>query len=305
MSVAAHARLNVDFIYSGVPKIPELGEEIYSENFMVQLGGGPAVTPIVLNNLGLKTKLATFLGKGYQSKIAKELLEELNFSNYINLHNKETEPVNITSAMSMKDDRAFISYCEDMDDELTNEFCSKEEVYEFLKGSKVCFAVPFCSDVMQKLRNEGTIIAFDIGWNETVHFSKMKHILESVDLYTPNDKEAMKATETDSPEKAVKVLSGYVKHPIVKIGGEGCITYINNEIVHVGMPCKFDAIEMTGAGDNFIAGVVYGFHNDMDIIDSMKMGNIFGGNSTTEIGCYKANMQLNKKVIDKYWNMYK
>jgi ribokinase len=305
MSVAAHARLNVDFIYSGVPRIPELGEEIYSENFMVQLGGGPAVTPIVLHNLGVKTKLGTFLGNGFQSKIAKELFDELNYSNYTNLHKEKTDPVVITSAMSTIEDRAFISYCEDMNDELLNEYCSKEEIYNFFKGTKISFAVPFCPDVMQKLRDEGTIVAFDIGWNETTHLSKMKHILESVDLYTPNDKEAMKATDTDSPEKAVKILADYVKYPIVKIGGEGCITYINNDIVHVGMPCSFEAIEMTGAGDNFIAGVVYGLNNDLDIIDSMKMGNIFGGNSTTEIGCYKANMKLDKSTIDKYWNMYK
>ena len=304
MSVAAYARLNVDFIYSGIPKIPELGEEIYSENFNVQLGGGSAVTPIILNNLGIKSKLGTLLGNGFQSKIARELLDNFDYSNYENLHTGTADPVTITSAMSMSEDRAFISYCEDINEEVADNFCSKDDVYNFLTGSKVCFAVPSCPDVMQKLRDEGTFIVFDIGWNETKHVSKMQNILNCVDLYTPNDKEAMKATDTDTAENALKVLAEYVKYPIVKIGGEGCITYLNSKIEHVGMPCKFDAIEMTGAGDNFLAGMVYGLHNDMGIIDSMKIGNIFGGHSTTEIGCYKANMKLNKKIIDKYWSMY-
>jgi ribokinase len=304
MSITVHGRLIVDFIYSGIPAIPKLGEEVYSKNFTVQLGGGPIVTPIVLNNLGVKTKLGTFLGKGFQSKIATQLLNDLNYSDYVNLHKKKTDPVMITSAMSMSEDRAFVSYCDGMDSELAEENCSEEEVYKFLSGSKICFAVSSCPHIMQKLRDEGTFIVFDIGWNETNSVFAMKDILNSVDFYTPNDKEAMKATNTDSPEKALMVLTEYVKHPIVKIGAGGCITCINNEIIRVDMPSKFNAVEMTGAGDNFLAGVIYGLHNNMDIIDCMKMGNIFGGNSTTEVGCYKANMKLNRSIIDKYWNMY-
>ena len=304
MSVTAFCRLNVDFIYSGLERFPDLGEELYSKDLEIQLGGGATVIPIILSNLGIESKLGTFLGSGIKSSIAEQLLNKLNFFDYYNFHSRETCPVVITSAVSMKDDRAFISHCEDMKDDFLNKFDDDEKVYDFMTGSKVAFLAPAYSEVMSKIHNEGTFIVFDAGWNDIHDTQKLLRHLEHVDFYSPNDMEAMKITGTETPEEAVIKLAEYVKFPVVKIGAKGCLTYINNKVIHVDMPCKFNAIDMTGAGDNFLTGIVYGIHNEMDMLDCLKMGNIFGGNSTTELGCYKANISLTKKKIDSIWKCY-
>ena len=305
MSVTAFSRLNIDFIYSGLERFPNLGEELYSKDFDIQLGGGATVIPIILSNLGIESKLGTLLGKGIQSSIAEELLSKLNFTNFYNFHTKDTSPVVITSAVSMPEDRAFISHCEDRTNDFTDKFATDEKVYDFLKDSKICSAIPAFPDVMKKIHSEGSFVVFDVGWNETQNKEAIFSQLQNVDLYSPNDKEAMFLTESASPEEAVEKLADHVKFPIVKIGGKGCLSYQKGKIIHVDMPCKFNAIDMTGAGDNFLAGIVYGLHNNMDLIDCLKMGNIFGGNSTTQLGCYKANIKLGKKDIDRYLGMYR
>ena len=89
MTIAVFARLNVDFIYSHIERLPEPGEEIFSRGFEIQLGGGAAVIPILLSQFGIKTKLGTFLSDDMQSYIARMLLEKLGFQDYVNFHRKE------------------------------------------------------------------------------------------------------------------------------------------------------------------------------------------------------------------------
>ena len=304
MSVTAFCRLNVDFLYSGLERMPNLGEEVLCQNFDIQLGGGATVIPIILGNLGIEAKLGTFLGKGIQSLIAEQLLNKLNFYNYYNFYTGDSSPVVITSVISMIHDRAFISHCDDMSDDLTDKFAPDNKIYEFMTGSKICFFTPAYPKVMEQLHDEGTFIIFDAGWNDIKDHNKFLNQIKNVDIYSPNAMEVIKITGASTIEEAVTKLSDYVKYPIVKNGAKGCIAYLNGKVIHIGMPCKFKAIDTTGAGDNFLAGIVYGLHNDLEIVDCLKMGNIFGGNSTTELGCYRANINLTKTRIDKYWKMY-
>ncbi len=301
MSVATFGSLNVDIIYSGIDRLPNPGEEIYYPNFDIQLGGGSVLIPIVMSHFGIESKLGTYLSNDFQSTIAKGLLDKLEFKNYHNFYTKkDRSSVIVSSAISLKSDRCFVSYCDDMTDVLP----SPEEVYGFLHGAKICFAIPKYPELMKKLRNEGTTVIYDFGWKDNMRISDYEEILSCSDIYSPNDKEAMQLTGTSSPEEAIKCLSKYVKCPIVKIGKEGCLTIKDGRIIHVGMPCSFNAIDTTGAGDNFLAGVVYGLCMDWEIADCMKMGNIFGGISTTCLGCYRGIMYKTETDLSNYMKMY-
>lgn len=52
--VRAIAPLYTDLIYSGFDALPELGEEVYTKAFDLQLGGGAAAIPIMLSRMGLR-----------------------------------------------------------------------------------------------------------------------------------------------------------------------------------------------------------------------------------------------------------
>jgi sugar/nucleoside kinase (ribokinase family) len=284
MSVAAIGALNIDLIYSGRDRLPGPGEEIYYPAFDLQLGGGPALLPIALRHLRVKARLGTFLSHDLPSRMARSLVQDLGFRNLINLRRKgEGSPVIVTSAVSLKHDRCFLSH--GGSDSVAA--LSARTVYEFLRGSKICFALPLHFRVMQKLRREGTLVVFDSGWTDQMRLADHADILRSVDVYTPNDKEAMRLTRTKSPERAIRVLGKYVPHPVITLGREGCLTLLDGEAIRVPMPCRFEPVDTTGAGDNFLAGVVYGLSRDWPFLDCLKMGNICGGISTTALGCYR------------------
>lgn len=289
--------LCLDLLFAGMPRMPGYGEEVFASQFDIQLGGGMLVPTIIMARFGLDSRLGTFFSNGYLSNISKGLLDKLD-ANYINLYKGEEEPVVITSISTFPEDRCFTCY----NPRIVESVLTNEMIYEFFHGAKICFCFPGYDEVFRKLHDEGTIIIFDVGWEDDLSIEKIEHILGYVDIFTPNDKEAMKITNTNTPEEAVKVLAQYVPIPIVKVGAKGCMTYKDGKNIHVEMPTTFDVVDTTGAGDNFLAGLTYGIFQGWDIRTSMQMGNVLGGYSTTALGCFEA-MITKEQALD-YMNLY-
>ena len=59
------------------------------------------------------------------------------------------------------------------------------------------------------------------------------------------------------------------------------------------------SIDTTGAGDNFLAGVIYGILTSDKISNWLKLGNIFAGYSTTGLGCYQS--MVTRDIIRQYY----
>ena len=74
--VAGAGATNVDLLYENMPKIPDVGEEIYTNSFSLQLGGGLPATLINLGRLGIEAKIATELGNDIFSEFAKSKFTE-------------------------------------------------------------------------------------------------------------------------------------------------------------------------------------------------------------------------------------
>ena len=295
--VATITPLYLDMIFSGMPRMPQYGEEVFADKFHIQLGGGSMVPAIILSRFHVDSRLGTFLSDDMTSTISTSLLDKTGI-NYKNLYNGDKSPVVVTSVSTFPEDRCFTCY----NPGLHEKHLTPQEVYEFYKGAKICFVFEGYDEVFKQLKEEGSTMVFDLGWDDNLTVKNIAHILEYTDVFTPNDKEAMKMTGTDNVEDALKVLESYVTHPIVKVGGDGCLTIKDKEIVHVKMPMEFKAIDTTGAGDNFLAGVMYGLYNDWDIVRCMQMGNVLGGYSTTAIGCYGADITYEKAmgIMQKY-----
>ena len=73
---------NVDLMYVGMPRVPQEGEEIFSQDFRVLLGGGAPGTAVNAARLGIPTRLATYLGSDLFSGFARAQFELNGVSPY-------------------------------------------------------------------------------------------------------------------------------------------------------------------------------------------------------------------------------
>lgn len=290
--IAGAGATNIDLLYENMPKIPDIGEEVYTDRFSLQLGGGLPATLINLGRLGINAKIATELGNDMFSAFAKEQFKKHNVSP-INLYSGNKIPLNITSAIILKNDRSFITYGKgtiEPDDK------AKEAFYNIAKGAKICLMAPGgFLDVYKKLKDDGTIMVLDMGWDEDMTLEKYSELLSVADYYTPNQKEALRITGYNNARDAAYALKKYFDKVVVKVDKDGCIGIDGDEYFFCPSLGQFKNVDSTGAGDAFLAGFTYGLFNDYKLKDCIEFGNITGGKAVTAVGALSA--YVNEKEL--------
>lgn len=276
------AQLSLDFLFGGVERLPGSGEEVLSSSFSIQLGGGTLVYPIVLSRLGEDCRLIVKKDDSLQSDWAYSLLKNAGIKE-IEIVPADFDPVMSTAVISQKHDRSFISYNNPGAFSFDSEF-----LYERLRSSKVVFASEQNRELLPRLKEHGCITVFDVGWSDDLTLEKYRPVLQYVDYFTPNDKEAMKMTGTDSVSASLAVLQRFVKHPIVSCGKDGCMTMQDGRLLHVPAPKGIRTVDTTGAGDNFMAGLIYAVNRELPLAECLCFANCTGALSTTAMGCYGA-----------------
>ena len=93
------------------------------------------------------------------------------------------------------------------------------------KRQRVIFAPVGHPEITCRLHREGVKVVYDNGWSDDLSIDDFKAFLPEIDVYTPNDKEAMKLAGTGDLEEAVRFLACYTPHPIVTLGKGGCAVW--------------------------------------------------------------------------------
>jgi len=89
--------------------------------------------------------------------------------------------------------------------------------------------------------------------------SKLKPILQQVDLLIPNKTGAMQLTKAKNPEEAAKkFLDLGVKTIIITLGDQGALIVIKDKNVIIPA-IKVKPVDTTGAGDTFCAAICYSY----------------------------------------------
>jgi sugar/nucleoside kinase (ribokinase family) len=286
MSFIAGAGItNIDLLYTGMPRIPDIGEEVYSEGFSLQLGGGIPATLINLGRLGVPAKIATALGDDIFSAFAKKEFEKYGVVPE-NLYAGSGFPLNVSSAIILENDRSFVTYgrgslgC-------GSEACDR--FYRLAHGSKITLMQPDgFLEVYRRLHAEGTVLVLDTGWDDKMSVEKYRDYIETADYYTPNRKEALKITGAADEDNALTMLSRYFEKPVIKLDRDGCVGIENGERIFVKSVESFKNVDSTGAGDAFLAGFCFGLFYGCSLRKCLLFGNITGGKCVTKAGALSA-----------------
>ena len=280
MFAAGFGIVNIDLLYSGMPRIPNEGEEIYAQDFSMQLGGGYVATLITLGRLSVPCKMATFLGNDLFSDFARRKLETYG-QNPCNLYQGEGMPLNVTTAIVTQEERTFVSYRGDTG--ITSEM--RERFYEMCRGAKIVFLDPAFWEECAQLQKEGATLLYDVGWYDDLSPETYGHLLQLADYYVPNSREAMKMTGTDTPEDAAMAMTKWFDRVVVKTDRSGCLIGENGIMHKIFALPNVQAVDATGAGDAFLAGFAYGIFHERSLADCAMLGNITGAACVQGMGC--------------------
>ena len=112
--------------------------------------------------------------------------------------------------------------------------------------------------------------------------------LPLIDWITPNEDEGRFHTGKDRPEEmAEDFLRRGVKNVVVKLGGRGC--YFRNQTEAFYLPAHpIRAVDATGAGDNFLAGLIAELLHGAAPREAVRFANACGAICATAVGAVGA-----------------
>lgn len=287
-------QMNVDLIFHGVDVLPALGTEVFASNFAMCVGGGPIVIPYHLAKLGVPAELGTILESDFESFIARELLTRINYKNISEFSVGAKSPIVFTSVLTSKEERSFICFNAKVDEAALSE----QQLLDFYDGSSVTI-FPHNLDVAKKLHARGVELILDSSWTDDINLDDYAEILPYVKFFTPNSIEARSMCDELDLLKCLDILEKYVEVPLIKMGFSGVVTKLDGKYFHIPPVRTFKSIDTTGAGDNFIVGIIYGMWKKYDLFKTLKCANALGGLSTEVLGCFRTDLteeMLNGKL---------
>lgn len=191
-------------------------------------------------------------------------------------------------------------------------FRADEIDYDFIgRARAVSLASIFCS----KLRDPETIdkILKTARGHEVITFADMvpmtagetiKDIagaLPYLDYFLPNEEEAAMLTGLQDPDEMADCLLRYgIKNVVIKLGKNGCLIK-NSRERHLIPVFPAEAIDTTGAGDNFAAGFITAVLDGLKLEDCGRFANAVAAASTESVGAIGGvkNIDQIKAILNK------
>jgi sugar/nucleoside kinase (ribokinase family) len=143
---------------------------------------------------------------------------------------------------------------------------------------------PGLVELVDEARAGGATVSLDTNWDPNEEWeSGLSELLPHLDLFLPNEQEALAITRTTSREAALTALAALVPTVVIKCGAEGAICRRSYETLH-DPGFSVAVIDTTGAGDSFNGGFLYGWLAAWPLEAALALGCACGALSTEAAG---------------------
>ncbi len=146
--------------------------------------------------------------------------------------------------------------------------------------------------LLAEAKRRGVLTALDTVYDPTQTWERALPLLPHVDLFVPGIAEACGITGEHDPARVARALRAQgVGEVALKLGGDGCYALGEGFEGYIE-PVAVAAVDGTGAGDAFNAGVLYGKLAGWPFEQCVRLGNAAGAQATTAVGAAEAATHL-------------
>ncbi len=285
---ASIADLFVDLIVVG-PDKPEFGQaEKLSESYELEVGGSAAIFATQLAKLGGRPALVGRLGSDLFGEFVRERLEQLGVDvAHVGHTSRQKTPLGLN--LTVRDDRAMLTVLGAIR-EVTPAIVPTELAarHWHIAGFFLLEAMQgWWPDFARQLRAEGKTISLDPNWAPRGNWPDVEALLPLVDVFLPNENEALALTAARDVDTAGRVLALRTPLVVIKRGAAGASAYSAQGIRHTKVPadCAHQpVVDTTGAGDNFDAGFIWAWLNRQPLETCLQLAVRCGSSSISQAG---------------------
>jgi sugar/nucleoside kinase (ribokinase family) len=278
--------INPDLVLSG-DVVPEFGQvEKLVDSASLVIGSSAAIFACAAARLGLKV---SFVGICGEDLFGRFMLDDMT------RHGVDVSEVRVDSKsrtglsviLSKGNDRAILTQTGCMADlqadHVTDSMlqkCRHLHVTSYFLQTGLQAGLP---DLYQRAHKLGLSTSLDTNWDPSERWMGVLGILPLVDIFLPNENEAVAITGARTIGQALKRLGQQVGTVALKRGAQGALA-CHGEKTATAVALAGGLVDTVGAGDSFDAGFIYGYINGWELERSLWLAATCGSLSTRAAG---------------------
>ena len=292
--ILAAGEINPDLVLTGdvVPAFKQVEQLVDSAT--LSIGSSSAIFACGAARLGLKVG---FIGICGDDLFGRFMLDEMTRRSVdvTAVIVDPAVPTGMSVILSTQSDRAILTHVGSMDrlcaEQVTDELLARTRHLHVASYFLQTALQPGLPDLFRRAHALGLTVSLDPNWDPSGKWSGFDELLPLVDVFLPNENEALALTGEATVEPALARLAEKCPWVAVKLGPRGAIARHKMETTSAPV-LKVEVIDTTGAGDSFDGGFLYGFLHGWSLERALKFGVACGSLSTRKAGGTTAQASL-------------
>ena len=285
-----------------------------NRDFRKNPGGAPANVAVALVRLGAKVSFIGKVGDDLFGNFLLNKLKEENVDITSTFSTKKARTAITFVSLDEKGDRSFEFYIDPSADRFLKPEEIKEKVFEdnkiFHFGSISLIDEPARSATLKAIKlakKNNNLVSYDPNlrlslWNSVKKAKKIiVSVLDKCDILKVSKEELKFITEKSDIESGIKLIRNNYNIPYIFVtdGNKGSYSYHSK--LEYTEAYKVETVDTTGAGDAFVAGILYNFNkvekkriDDEFIKKATQFANYLASQAVTHKGAMTSLPKLNE-----------
>ncbi len=267
-------RVYCDLIFTGLPNMPVMGQEVFSDDLSLHAGGGAFITAATIATLGWETSILATLPAAPFDMVIRDAMQKFGIDNSLCVDSPQGAAPQITVATVMGGDRAFLTH-QSGDPAPETNLAKGHFGHLHIGELSTLIEKP---DLCERAHASGLTVSCDCGWDSDLiaDGKALSDLISQVDVFLPNQSEF---------EGLMASGLNIARLPLtaIKLGSTGAklwdgSTWISEPALNV------TAVDTTGAGDAFNGGFLTQWLSGSDFQTCLKMANTCGAAAVQHVG---------------------
>jgi len=281
--------INIDTVWP-VSEFPIPGRDGLTETVTVETGGAVVNSAIILDNLGQRTSLLGCVGKDVWAEQVKQEFTQTNI-NLKHVHVKPESTTGLTFIIVTPDgERTMFSHrganiqleIQDIDEDALKDAAILHISGYALLESPQKNALWRAVELAKKYNVQ---ISLDTGLEPAIQNPKdLRRLIRELTICISGPQEISALLDSTSPEEAADLLLSLgIQLAAIKLGEKG--SFVADEKGQFFCPSfHVNAVDTTGAGDSFTAGLLYGWAHRLSLSASAVLASALGALAASVYG---------------------
>ena len=242
--VLCAGRLYCDLIFTGTPRLPTHGTEVFAQGLTLHAGGGAFITAATLAKLGVEAGLASILpAPPFESSVQSDMRTHRVDASLCEPAVDGQDP-QITTAIATDDDRAFVTRASGV---AVPDITAKTlKGYQHLHIGELR-TLQEHPHLVQAAQSAGVTTSLDCSWQDKFD-PNAAQLIETIDVFMPSENEEAALSEVGISKTCAALT-------VVKCGPKGARARRHGEPDWLTAPTHpVEVVDATGAGDAFNGG---------------------------------------------------